>query len=147
MQTPHGRAEHVATLCALARQIFATRGSVDLLSWIWVQQNPKGAFMPAILAVELVGANGQARHDAFDARVIKACEIGKALAVATVTEHQSVQVLFESYAGSVVHRAPIRAGSDPLQPSATRRVLDPFQLVTVDRAPERFLRFVQRPVA
>jgi hypothetical protein len=146
MQTPQGRAGHVAALCAVARRTFEARGSVDLLSWIWVQQNPEGASTPAILAVELVAEAGETRIDAFDTRVIKACDFGKALAVATVTEHRSVQVLFECYAGTEVHRAEIRAGSDPLHPSATRRVLEPFCLVTMDRCPERFLRFVQKPL-
>jgi hypothetical protein len=142
LQTPEGRAGHLQALCAVARRLFEVRGSVDLLSWIWVQQNPEGAPTPAILAVELVGA---AHSDAFDARVIKACDLGNALAVATVTQHHSVEVLFESYAGTEIHGAPIRASSDPLNPSATRRLLDPFSLVTVDHAPDRFTRFLHAP--
>ncbi|HEX5659688.1 MAG TPA: hypothetical protein VFX59_20975 [Polyangiales bacterium] len=146
MQSPQGRAGHVDALCAVARRSFELRGRVQLLSWIWVQQTPDGASTPAILAVELVGELHGPRVDAFDARVARACDLGKALAVATVTEQHSVQVLFESYAGTEVHSAAIRSSSDPLEPSVTLRALEPFRLVAVDRTPERFLRFLHKPL-
>ncbi len=132
LRTAEGRGQQVQAFCTAVREAFERRGTVQL-AWVWVQQNPAGAPAPAILAIELLSAPEQKTQEellAFEARLAKAADLGKALAVAIVTEQASrLQVQFETAAGTEVLHAPIRSGRDPLNPSALRRVLEPFASV------------------
>ncbi|MET0286584.1 MAG: hypothetical protein ABW352_19025 [Polyangiales bacterium] len=156
LQTVEGRTQCVATFCAAARAAFEAHGRVDLTSWIWVRKNPHGADAPAVLAVELTGDVATTGHEtpAYEARVLKACGLGEALAVATVSERAidphpewvgMIHVLFESYAGSELHCALIRAVPDPLNPAVPRRVLEAFAQGSTDVPEERFGRALHNP--